>query len=62
MARTSPAQFIRQVRQEAAKVAWPTRKDTSVATLMVLAMAAVMSVFFLLVDQVISWGIGAILG
>ena len=59
---TSPAQFVRQVRQEASKVTWPTRKETGVATMMVFIMVLIMSIFFLAVDQVISWGIQAIIG
>ncbi len=59
---TSPAQFVRQVRQEASKVTWPTRKETGVATMMVFIMVLIMSIFFLAVDQIISWGIQAIIG
>ena len=62
MAKTTPAQFVRQVRQEASKVTWPTRKETGVATAMVFVMVFVMSIFFLAVDQVISWGIQVIIG
>jgi len=62
MAKTTPAQFVRQVRQEASKVTWPTRKETGVATMMVFVMVFIMSIFFLAVDQVISWGIQVILG
>lgn len=62
MAKTSPAQFVRQVRQEVSKVTWPTRKETGVATLMVFVMVTFMSLFFLAVDGIISWGVSAILG
>ncbi len=62
MAKTTPAQFVRQVRQEASKVTWPTRKETGVATMMVFVMVAVMSVFFLIVDKLLSWGIQVIIG
>ncbi|MEQ9488546.1 MAG: preprotein translocase subunit SecE [Alphaproteobacteria bacterium] len=61
MAKTSPAQFVRQVRQEASKVTWPTRKETGIATTMVFVMVIIMSVFFLLVDEVIALLIQAIL-
>jgi preprotein translocase subunit SecE len=40
MAKTSPAQFIRQVRQEVSKVTWPTRKETGITTAMVFVMVA----------------------
>ena len=62
MAKTSPAQFIQQVRTEAAKVTWPTRKETMLSTLMVLLMVAFAAVFFFLVDQVMSLGVRQILG
>ena len=62
MAKTSPGEFVRQVRQEASRVTWPTRKETTVTTIMVFIMAFVMAIFFFLVDQVLSWGVKLILG
>jgi preprotein translocase subunit SecE len=62
MAKTSPAEFVRQVRQEVSKVVWPTRKEVTITTIMVFIMAAVMSVFFLGVDQLWSWVVGLLLG
>jgi len=62
MAKTSPALFIQQVRQEAAKVTWPTRKETLLSTLMVLLMVAFAAIFFFLVDQILSFGVRQILG
>jgi preprotein translocase subunit SecE len=62
MAKTSPAQFIQQVRQEAAKVTWPTRKETLLSGLMVLLMVAFAAAFFFLVDQVLSLGVRHLLG
>jgi preprotein translocase subunit SecE len=62
MAKTSPAMFVRQVRQETSKVTWPTRKETAVATAMVFALSTLAAIFFFLADQVIGWGIGLILG
>lgn len=53
MAKLNPAQFIREVRQEVAKVTWPTRKETLITTGLVLAMSALAAVFFLIVDQLI---------
>jgi preprotein translocase subunit SecE len=54
MARTSPAEFARQVRQEVAKVTWPSRKETAVTTAMVFVMVFVAAIFFFLADQVLS--------
>ena len=47
----NPIKFIQEVKQEAFKVTWPTSKETIQGALMVFAMAVVMSLFFLLVDQ-----------
>jgi preprotein translocase subunit SecE len=52
---TNPITFLQQVRTEVSKVTWPTRNETVVSTIMVLAFCALASVFFLLVDQVIAW-------
>ncbi|MCP1335171.1 MAG: preprotein translocase subunit SecE [Alphaproteobacteria bacterium] len=62
MAKPSPGQFAQQVRQEANKVTWPTRKETAITTVMVFIMVAVMAVFFLLTDQVVSFAVRTILG
>ena len=43
--------FIQEVKQEAFKVSWPTAKETMQGALMVFAMAVIMSLFFLLLDQ-----------
>ncbi len=62
MAKTSPAQFVREVRQELSKVTWPSRRELTVTTISVFVMAAVMALFFFLVDQIIAWLIRLILG
>ncbi|KZB53121.1 preprotein translocase subunit SecE [Thalassospira lucentensis] len=62
MAKTSPAQFVQQVRTEAKKVSWPTRKETTVSTIMVFVMVALASVFFFVVDQLLAWGVQLIFG
>ncbi len=62
MAKTSPGAFIRQVRQETAKVTWPTRKEATISTVMVVIMVILAAIFFLLADQVISVVIRFILG
>ena len=62
MAKVSPAQFIREVRQELAKVTWPSRKELVATTLSVLAMSVLAAVFFFLVDQIIAFVIQFVLG
>ena len=51
----NPIKFIQEVKQEAFKVSWPTGKETLQGSLMVFAMAVVMSLFFLLLDQVLKF-------
>jgi len=62
MAKTNPFQFLQQVRAEASKVTWPTRRETIVTTIMVLIMVTFASLFFLLADKVLSLGVGLVLG
>jgi preprotein translocase subunit SecE len=62
MAKTNPFTFLQQVRSEASKVTWPSRKETAVTTIMVFVMVFLASIFFLLADQIMSYGVGLILG
>ncbi|MEZ0171450.1 preprotein translocase subunit SecE [Microvirga sp. TS319] len=61
MAKTNPFDFIQQVRSEASKVTWPTRKETMITTAMVFVMVVLASVFFLVVDQAIGWGVRSVI-
>lgn len=54
MAKSSPAQFVREVRQEASKITWPTRKETIVSSIMVCVMATIAAIFFLAADSIIA--------
>ena len=54
--------FIQQVRAEAAKVTWPTRRETMITTGLVILMVVVASLFFVVVDQSLHLLIGLILG
>jgi preprotein translocase subunit SecE len=62
MAKTSPAQFIREVRQEASKVTWPTRKETGITTAMVFIMVVLAALFFFLVDTIVAKLVQLVLG
>ena len=62
MAKSNPFTFLQQVRSEAAKVTWPSQKETGITTAMVFVMVALASVFFLLADQIMSFGVSYILG
>ena len=59
--KTSPALFVRQVRQELQKVTWPTRRDTFISSLIVILLIFLFSLFFLLSDQVWSFSIRKII-
>ena len=51
----NPIRFLQEVKQEAFKVSWPTWKETLQGAIMVFVMALVMSLFFLLLDQVLKF-------
>jgi preprotein translocase subunit SecE len=57
----NPAQFVAQVRAEAAKVVWPTRKEAGLTTLMVFIMATLVAIFFFFVDQIMAIGVDMLL-
>ena len=61
-AMTNPFELIQQVRAEAAKVVWPTRRETLVTTGLVLALVVAVSIFFLVVDQVLRQVVSLVLG
>ena len=62
MAKATPAEFFRQVRQEVSRVTWPTRKETAVTTAMVFVMVFVAALFFFVIDQILSNVVRFILG
>ena len=62
MARTSPAEFLRQVRQEVSRVTWPTRKELTRTTAMVFLMAVAVAVFFFVVDEALAFVVRLVLG
>jgi preprotein translocase subunit SecE len=62
MAKISPFKFMQEVRTEASKVTWPTRRETAVTTAMVFVMVAIASVFFLVADQVMRFAVTLVLG
>jgi preprotein translocase subunit SecE len=52
VAKTSPIEFMRQVRAETAKVVWPTRRETMMTAVMVVIMTTLLGLFFLGVDTI----------
>ena len=59
--KTSPAQFVRQVRQELQKVTWPEKRDTFLSSAIVILLIVLFSIFFLLTDQLWSFSIKKII-
>jgi preprotein translocase subunit SecE len=62
MPKVSPFKFLQEVRAEAQKVTWPTRKETGITTIMVFIMVFVASIFFLVADQVMRIAVTTLLG
>lgn len=56
------ARFVRETRQEALKVSWPSRKETVTTTIIVSIMVFIVSMILLLTDGVIAAGVKFILG
>jgi preprotein translocase subunit SecE len=57
----NPFQFLQDVRSEASKVAWPTRRETLITSGLVVLMVLLASLFFVLVDQGLRLGVGLLL-
>ncbi|MEA2904759.1 MAG: preprotein translocase subunit SecE [Alphaproteobacteria bacterium] len=62
MPKVSPFKFLQEVRAEAAKVTWPSRRETAITTAMVFVMVAVASIFFLVADQIMRFIVTLVLG
>jgi preprotein translocase subunit SecE len=58
----SPFKFLQEVRTEAQKVTWPTRRETAVTTAMVFVMVAIAAVFFFVADRLMYFVVTAVLG
>lgn len=61
MAKTSPVEFVRQVRAETLKVVWPSFTETWRTALMVAIMTTLLAFFFLAVDSVFDGIVKALL-
>ncbi len=53
--------FFSEVKQETLKVTWPTKQETITTTIMVFIFVFIASVFFLIVDKIVSFLIKYIL-
>jgi len=59
--KTSIPQFFNEVRAEARKITWTSRKETWITSVMVAIMVVLASIFFLGVDWIISLAISTFL-
>ena len=57
----NPVQFFREVRAEARKITWTSRKETWITSVMVLIMVVIAAVFFFVVDWLLSSGVALLL-
>tara|TARA_B100000963_G_scaffold360665_1_gene392447 strand:+ start:61 stop:252 length:192 start_codon:yes stop_codon:yes gene_type:complete len=57
----NPLRFFQEVKQEAFRVTWPTKKETMQGALMVFALASIAAIFFLLLDQILRFLLNYIL-
>ena len=58
----SPFKFLQEVRSETSKVTWPTRRETTITTIMVFVMVALASIFFFTSDLIIRYLVTFLLG
>jgi preprotein translocase subunit SecE len=59
--KSNPLAFLHQVRSETAKITWPSRRETTISTVMVLIMVVFAALFFFAADQLIGWVLSYVL-
>jgi preprotein translocase subunit SecE len=57
----NPFQFLQEVRSEAKKIVWPSRRETMITSGLVILMVLASSLFFVVVDWVLRMGVGLML-
>ena len=57
----NPLKFLQEVKQEAFRITWPTKKETFTGALMVFALASIAALFFLLLDQILRFLLNIVL-
>jgi preprotein translocase subunit SecE len=66
MAKTSPGDFVNQVKTEASKIVWPTGRETVMTAVMVVLMTSLLGIFFFGIDTVfgaiVKWLLGLAAG
>jgi preprotein translocase subunit SecE len=61
MAKNGIVGYVQDVRDETAKIVWPSRRELVVSTVMVMIMVVAASLFFLSADAVLKWGVEKVL-
>lgn len=59
--RTSPVQFYNEVRAEARKITWTSRRETWITSVMVFIMVVLAAIFFFGADTLLSWLVSQLL-
>ena len=57
----NPIKFVQEVKQEAFRVTWPTKKEVLIGGSMVFVLATIAAIFFLLLDQIYKFLLDVIL-
>lgn len=60
--KVSPALFVRQVKQEIAKITWPSRAETTQGTIAVVFICLVLALFLFVVDAIFGGIIHKVIG
>ena len=57
----NPLKFLQEVKQEAFRITWPTKKETMMGAVMVFALASIAAIFFLILDQILKFLLNLVL-
>lgn len=58
----TPAQFVRQVKQEISKITWPSKGETVRGTMVVIVVSVLLAAFLVCVDFIFATVVGRVIG
>ena len=58
----TPAEFVRQVKQEVSKITWPTRGDTLRGTMVVIGASVLLAICLFAIDAIFAKIVGKVIG
>lgn len=61
MAKAGMMQFFQEVKSEARKVTWPSKKETTASAISVFFMVTLAAIFLYFSDQLIAWAVRLIM-